>query len=69
MMSASQKYGMAERKVSAGGSKASSREPRLQATMIPNNVPLTKLITTAVPMSVSVQGKSCLITVATGVGK
>ena len=54
MISASQKYGIAVRRVVAG-MIASSREPRFQPASAPRPMPSTKLITVAVPTRIRVQ--------------
>ena len=67
-MSPSQKYGTAEKKVVIGRI-ASHRDPRRQPMKAPTNVPMTKLMTVAMPTSAIVQGSDCRMTSATGAGK
>ena len=67
-MSASQKYGTAEKKVEMGSSE-SAHVPRRQPMPAPMTVPRVKLMSVAMPTRPTVHGSAWAITSATGVGK
>ena len=67
-MSASQKYGTAEKNVEIGSSE-SAHVPRRHPMPVPISVPIVKLMMVAMPTRPIVHGSACPMTSVTGVGK
>src|SRR6478735_2896640 len=64
-ISASQKYGTAEKKVEMGSSE-SAQVPRRQPMPLPMSVPMKKLSSVAMPTRPIVHGSACEMTSVTG---